>query len=164
MCTAIHILKHKNIQLLASSEQRQEDETRSSNYMAILAVRNWWWIQTCLFYYWENLFIYVKHLKIIFTSQGTGFTSTRNHFPLQWKRQIFPQKGSEMKYSEVMCYETEKQETALTLSKHGCSTGSPWRHELFTHRWSGFPSSPETAATESLPRSYRLCPLFCQAC
>lgn len=91
----------------------------------------------------EKMFVYMKHI-ITFTSQGAHFTSTRNHFPLQWKRQIFPQKGSEMKYSEVMCYETEKQETALNLSKHGYSTGNS------VEVWTVY---PHVVRLPSLPRN-----------
>lgn len=73
------------------------------------------------------------HNKLKKRSQVTDFTSTRNHFPLQWKRQTFPQKGNETKYSEVMCYKTEMQNTFITLSKQRISTllekhccGSGW--------------------------------------
>lgn len=46
----------------------------------------------------------------------TNFTSTRSHFPLQWKRQTFPQKGNETKYSEVMCCKTQTHDTLITHS------------------------------------------------
>lgn len=74
----------------------------------------------------------IFHNKLTKRSQVTDFTSTRNHFPLQWKRQTFPQKGNEMKYSEVMCYKTEMRDTFITLSKervaaslqkHHCGSG-----------------------------------------
>lgn len=55
----------------------------------------------------------IFHLKFK-KSQVTDFTSTRNHFPLQWKRQIFPQKGNETKYSEVMCCKTETHDTLFS--------------------------------------------------
>lgn len=57
----------------------------------------------------------------------TGFTSTRNHFPLQWMRQIFPQKGKETKYSEVTCCKTELHDTFITLSEEHVTT-PPEKH------------------------------------
>lgn len=103
----------------------------------------------------------MKHFTIIFTSQGADLTSTRNHFPLQWKRQIFPQKGSEMKYSEVMCYETENQGTVLSLGKYGCSPGAAWRHGLFTHRQSDVSPPRNSCSRHSdLTRCCRLCLLL----
>lgn len=48
--------------------------------------------------------------------------STRNHFPLQQKRQIFPQKGNETKYLEVMCYKREMHDTFITFSKGHIAT------------------------------------------
>lgn len=73
------------------------------------------------------LFVRVKYFILnLKNSQVTNFTSTRSHFPLQWKRQTFPQKGNETKYSEVMCCKTQTHDTLITHSKEHVATCLLW--------------------------------------
>lgn len=97
------------------------------------------WMLTPFF---KNL-IYMSeifHLKFK-KSQVTDFTSTRNHFPLQWKRQIFPQKGNETKYSEVMCCKTETHDTYYSQQRARCYT---MRKTPLWHRQTASPVRDQT--------------------
>ena len=92
--------------------------------------------------FFKNL-IYMSeifHLKFK-KSQVTDFTSTRNHFPLQWKRQIFPQKGNETKYSEVMCCKTETHDTYYSQQRARCYT---MRKTPLWHRQTASPVCDQT--------------------